>query len=66
MLDAGWETGGYKDEGNGLLVIMFNGDFQYLVSFEGLELTADYELPDFGGAVINSVRFGGKSPDFPM
>ena len=66
MLDAGWENNGYTEREDGLFVIMVNGDFQYLVSFEGLELTEDSELPDFADAVINSVQFGGKSWNFSM
>ena len=67
MLDAGWELNGWHSEGNGLLVIMVNGSFQYNVSFGDT-----VETPEWGGelkmeeGVVDSITFAGPSYSFSV
>ncbi|MER1994283.1 MAG: hypothetical protein ABS897_09630 [Eubacteriales bacterium] len=67
MLDAGWEQNGYEDTGKGLFIHMINGAFQYNVSFGDAVATPEWgEKPDYAGAQIVSVTFGGPSYSFSL
>ena len=67
MLDAGWEQNGYSSEGNALVIIMVNGEFQYNVSFgDAVKIPEWGEEADYAGAEIVSVTFGGPSYNFSM